>query len=394
MAEDVGLCTYVKHHKQKIAFFLACMREYRDELTQRGIDVHYEGLDAEGDRDRSYEDKLEHFLAQIETKQFMVWEIEDKFFEERIFAFAEKKRLRITVLPSPMFLTTRAQLEHWLTKNRPLMRNFYKWQRQRLQLMVNRSGEPAGGQWSFDEDNRKALPRGKALPGIKLAKPNGMLRDVIKMVSERFSDHPGELNEETWWLPVTRRTALNWLSQFLEERFADFGAYEDALTTRGPFLFHSVLSPMLNIGLLTPEEVLLEALKAAKKNHIPLNSLEGFVRQIAGWREFIRGIYRVFSGEQERTNCFDHHRLPTNHWYEGTTGLLPLDDAIRKAQRYGYTHHIERLMVVGNLMLLCEIEPRHAHRWFMEMYIDSSDSGDGAQRLRYGAIFRRWDFRD
>jgi deoxyribodipyrimidine photolyase-related protein len=181
------------------------------------------------------------------------------------------------------------------------------------------------------------------------------------------------LSEDRWWLPTTRRQALAWLGEFLRKRFDLFGPYEDALSTRDPFLFHSVLSPVLNLGLLTPHEVLKRALRHAAHEAIRLNSLEGFVRQIIGWREFVRGIYRLYSDKQERANFFGHERKLTNAWFDATTGLRPLDDVITKALRFGWAHHIERLMVAGNLMTLCEIEPGEAHRWFMEMFVDSSD---------------------
>ncbi|MEM9483465.1 MAG: FAD-binding domain-containing protein, partial [Cyanobacteria bacterium P01_F01_bin.116] len=177
----------------------------------------------------------------------------------------------------------------------------------------------------------------------------------------------------SFWLPTTREQSLAWLEQFLEQRFQNFGAYEDAITSRSDIVYHSVLSPMLNMGLVTPTEVIERATAFAEENDIPLNSLEGFVRQIIGWREFIRGIYQNYSERQDTENFFEHHRKLKPCWYDASTGIPPLDDAIQKAVRLGYSHHIERLMIIGNIMLMCAVDPREVHRWFMEMYVDSSD---------------------
>jgi deoxyribodipyrimidine photolyase-related protein len=377
MAEDLGLCTYTRHHKQKIALFLAAMRSYADELRQRGVTVHYEKLDAQHgpELQAKYETKLKRFLDGRGVRELVIHEIEDKFFERRIEAFAEEHNLKLRILESPMFLTPRKVFADYLEEadGKPFMAAFYKQQRRRLGVLMTKQGEPKGGKWSYDDENRKKLPMSVEAPKTDWAAPTDHVRDVIALVNERFADHPGELSEDGWWLPTTRRQALAWLRAFLDERFKLFGDYEDALSTRDPFLFHSVLSPTMNLGLITPREILDRALEHAEQGDIPLNSLEGFVRQIIGWREFIRGIYRHDSEEQDQANHFNHHRKLTEHWYRGDTGLPPLDDVIQKALRFGWAHHIERLMVAGNLMTLCEIEPRAAYDWFMNLFVDSSD---------------------
>jgi len=377
MAEDLGLCTYTRHHKQKIALFLAAMRSHADDLRQRGVAVHYQKLDEQQgpDLQTKYETKLERYLDGRDVRELVIHEIEDKFFERRIEAFAEARGLTLRVRASPMFLTPRQVFADDLEEanHQPFMAEFYKRQRRRLDVLMTSKGEPKGGKWSFDDENRKKLPRKIEVPRTDWARPTDHVRDVIALVNDRFADHPGELSEDAWWLPTTRRQALAWLRAFLEDRFAHFGDYEDALSGRDPFLFHSVLSPTMNLGLITPREILDRALEHAEQGGIPLNSLEGFVRQIIGWREFIRGIYRHYSEQQEQANHFDHHRRLTEHWYRGDTCLPPLDDVIKKALRFGWAHHIERLMVAGNLMTLCEIEPRDAYDWFMNLFVDSSD---------------------
>ena len=197
------------------------------------------------------------------------------------------------------------------------------------------------------------------------------------IVRSNFAEHPGELDLDHWWLPTTRRQALAWLRAFLSERFQDFGPYEDALTIRQKdehtFLWHSALAPMMNLGLITPGEIVERAVEAAKEHDVPLNSLEGFVRQVIGWREFIRGVDRHFGEQQAERNFFEHTRGLAECWWDASTHIPPLDDMIRRLQRYAWAHHIERLMVAGNLMLLAEIEPKQGYEWFMTLFCDSSD---------------------
>ncbi len=372
LAEDVGLCTHVRHHQHKLVLFLAAMRAHRDALRDRGFRVHYDALDPTG-ADAPYEEKLGRFVDEHRIDRLRMFEIEDAFFERRIRRFADERGLTLDLLETPAFLTPRARVEGWLRENRPFMADFYRWQRRRLGVLVDDDGEPIGGRWSFDDENRRPLPAKEPLPSPPVAAATEHVRAAIDVVRARFADHPGDVDAKRWWLPTTRRQALSWLRAFLADRFARFGPFEDALSTRDAFLFHSVLSPVLNLGLVTPGEVIDRALAFARDHDVPLNSLEGFVRQVIGWREFVRGVYRVHGDRQAEANHFGHTRRLTPAWWDGSTGLRPLDDVIAKCVRYGWAHHIERLMVAGNLMLLCEIDPREAHRWFMEMFVDSAD---------------------
>ena len=368
MAEDIGLCTYEKHHQQKIVLFLAAMRAYADELREAGYSVHYLGLDPD-DR-RSYEARLQEALAATGETSLTHFEIEDKPFEQRIITFAEKQGLQRQQLRSPMFSCSREEFADYADgRSKLLMGDFYKLQRRRLNILLDEDGQPEGGQWSYDADNRKKLPRNITPPEMPSVAHTRHVRNVIAVVEQLFGDHPGKAAEFCW--PTTRSQALAWLDHFIASRLELFGPYEDAMTTRSATVFHSVLSPCLNLGLLTPDDVIEQVLKHAGR--IPLQSLEGFLRQVIGWREFVRGVYRQFSEQQEGENFWDHQRELTDAWYQGSTGIPPLDDTIRTAQRLGWTHHIPRLMVLGNLMTLCEIRPASAHRWFMEMYVDSSE---------------------
>ena len=370
MAEDVGLCTYVRHHQQKIVLFLAAMREYAELLRCNDFVVDYHGLEQDGET--VFEEKLADFVARYNLRELVHFEIEDRFFAERIARFCADHDITETVVESPMFLTARsgfaAYLEH---VKRPFMADFYKRQRRELGILTDEDGAPSGGKWSFDEANRKKLPREIEPPPLPRLTPTKHTRDVIALVTRQFGDHPGRAGD--FWWPVTRDASLAWLDDFVARRLVDFGPYEDALSRRSDTVFHSVLSPLLNLGLLTPRDVLDRVLDHARVHEVPLNSLEGFVRQVIGWREFVRGIYRHFGERQENENFWGHRRGLAESWYRGETGIVPLDHAIRTAERLGWTHHITRLMVIGNLMTLAEIAPRAAHDWFMEMYVDSSD---------------------
>ena len=220
-------------------------------------------------------------------------------------------------------------------------------------------------------ENRKKIPPSTVIPTLPKYKISAYHESVSKLIKQHFSNHPGELNEI--WFPVRRKDVSIQLEKFLEERLNCFGVYEDALVDGKNFLFHSCLSLLLNIGLITPDEIVEKTLEVYEKHQLPLNSVEGFLRQIIGWREFIRGIYQEKGDVQAKSNFFKHSRSLASSWYEGTTGILPLDDSINKAIRDGYNHHIPRLMVISNIMNLCEINPKYIYNWFMEMYVDSSD---------------------
>ncbi len=368
MAEDLGLCTYVKHHQQKLVLFLAAMRAYADELRAAGYELTYHTLDVSDAR--CYEDKLEEALDSSGCKEIRHFEIEDKPMEDRLVRFADDNGFTRVELPSPMFVSDREEFSSYADdKSRLLMADFYKLQRRKLGVLIDEDGKPLGGRWSFDDENRKKLPRDVTPPEMTWPSPAPHVEAVIELVEQHFADHPGNAQDFCW--PSTREQALQWLDDFVANRLELFGPYEDAMTSRSRTVFHSVLSPCLNLGLLTPAEVVEKAL--TRVDEVPLQSLEGFIRQVIGWREFIRGIYREFGEQQETSNFWCHERRMTAAWYDGTTGIPPLDDAIRTSQELGWTHHIPRLMVLGNLMTLCEIQPSEAHRWFMEMFVDSSE---------------------
>ena len=385
MVEDLGVASAYRYHKLRLLHTFVAMRSFRDALVEQGIRVRYFELpESEGP---TFFERLGLELSDQQSPELRVAEIADPGFQHNLEAFCLATGVQLTVLPSPDFLESAADSRRWFEgKRRPFMKAFYERQRKRLGLLLEADGSPTGGQWSFDADNRKRLPKGYTEPALPVVLPSCHDGAIRELVGRYFPDNPGELG--ALFVPYDHTGADSWLACFLQERFADFGPYEDALSGHFDSLNHSLLSPLLNIGLLNPAAVIHAAFDQAAghqaaKDHgdslspspssIPLASLEGFVRQVIGWREFVRGIHLCHGERQSQANFWNHQRGLSTCWQDGTTGLLPLDQAIKRANRLGYNHHIERLMVISNVMLLCEVQPREVYQWFMERYLDSYD---------------------
>ncbi|MDA9623456.1 cryptochrome/photolyase family protein [Rhodobiaceae bacterium] len=371
MAEDLGLSTYEKHHKLKILMIFSAMREKRDELINNNIDVDYTEIE-DPDFNLTFEDKLEKCIKKNNIKNVNIFEIEDKSFEKRIIVFSKKNNLSLTISPSPMFLIKRDEFLELKGSSKVIrMGNFYKNVRKKLNILVDEDQKPIGGKWSFDDENRKKIPKGLDIPGLLEIEISKYAEELKPIIDKKFNNHPGKMDDI--WVPFNRAEALKNLDYFISTKFENFGPYEDAILSNNSFLFHSALSPSMNIGLITPQDVVDRILDYANEKEVPINSLEGFIRQIIGWREFIRGVYQNYGDEQLESNFFNFSRLLKDTWYSGSTGIPPLDDAIKLSDKYGYTHHINRLMVISNLMTLTEIDPKNIYKWFMEMYVDSSE---------------------
>ncbi len=370
IAEDFELCTYEKHHKHKLILFLSSMRKYASKLKSKKFNIKYYQLNKKN-INLTYEDKLNDFIKSKNISEINMFEIEDKFFEKRILNFSKKNNVKINFLDSPMFLNTRNDFKKYLSKvKKPFMASYYKQQRIEKNILMN-GDKPIGEKWSFDEENRKKIPDNFPIPSLPNFTEDIVVKGVKKTVDEFFSDHPGDVN--SFWLGTSRKDALKALDLFIKDKITNFGDYEDAVKKNVPFLLHSVLSPYLNVGLIIPKEIIKKILDTGKNKKIPLNSLEGFIRQVIGWREFMRGIYQNYEDKLENTNFFNHQRKLTDDWYNGTTGIDPIDDAIQDVNKYGYAHHIIRLMHLSNIMTLSQLHPKEIYKWFMEMFVDSSD---------------------
>jgi len=370
MAESEKTCSSYRAHRHKLVLLLSAMRSKAELLREAGYEVVYTRLEDDGGR--ALGTILSDHLSNERYAELVHFETESRGTDAWLEALCSEQGISKRTLQSPMFVTSRQAFQAYRGSHKRLfMADFYRWQRMRMEVLVDGNGDPKGGQWSFDAENRKKLPKKLVPPALSRPSWTVHTKELVTLVNARFAEHPGDAGD--FWLPTTEEQADAALKSFFEERLRLFGDYEDALSSVYPTVFHSVLSPLMNIGLLTPRAVLDRTLRYAEDHETPLNSVEGFVRQLIGWREFIRGVWNSLPPSHWEQNFWGHERQLTDHWYKGTTGIPPLDDAIIRARTTGYNHHIERLMVVGNLMLLCRIEPKAAYRWFMEMFVDSAD---------------------
>lgn len=367
LVEEVLFFRQYNFHKQKLRFHRSSMKSYCSHLKAHGYDVEYVDSTSELSDVRA-------LVKEIRRRGFDAishCDLADNWLEKRIARNAGDMALH--ELPSPGFMNSKQEVaDYFSNKKRYFQTDFYVRQRKKLGVLLEPDFSPKGGKWSFDAENRKRYPKGRTAPRVTFPAENDFDIEARQYVEQNFPENPGKLSGEFKY-PSTFDEARSWLSDFLHERFAEFGGFEDAIVAREAILHHSVLSPLINAGLLTPMEVVGRSLEFAESNSVPLNSTEGFLRQIIGWREFIRGVYEVAGTRERTTNNWKFTRkLPQSFW-TGTTGIEPIDIVIRKVLETGYCHHIERLMVLGNFMLLCEFDPDDVYRWFMEMFIDSYD---------------------
>ncbi len=363
---------YFKHynfHKKKIAFHRASMKFYENYLQSKNIEVVY----IESFNQLSNITKLIPYLKNKGVQSFEYIDTTDYWLEKRITNTCKECDIHPIKKPTPLFLNTSEELASFFaTKKRMFQTEFYKHQRLTKNILLEKQDKPIGGKWTFDDENRLKYPKGKTVPKTTFLNPNAFYSEAIAYTEKHFSSNYGELNTDFIY-PTTYAESKSWLAEFFKTRFSEFGAYEDAIIEKENILHHSVLTPMLNVGLLSPEFVIEEALLYASKHEVPLNSLEGFIRQILGWREFIRAVYELKGNEERTKNYWGFKRkIPASFW-NGTTGIEPIDSCIKKVLETGYAHHIERLMVLGNFMLLCEFDPDEVYRWFMELFIDAYD---------------------
>lgn len=363
LIESKGMSSRFKYHKQKLAFVLTAMREYADELRGIGRRVFYSDLETSN---ADWFETLGAICTQHSISHLTAMRQNDRGPQQRLEDWCKQHGVELEITPNTMFLTSSSQFAEWAEgRNRFQMEQFYRWQRQRLGILMEDS-KPVGGKWNFDTENRKPLPKNVQPPDITLPIPSQHRADVVRLIQKYFADHPGSLNVH--WLPTTRSQAKDWLKQFLEQRFAQFGDYEDAMLKGNSFLYHSAISALLNVGLLHPQEVV----EAALATDVPLASKEGFIRQIIGWREFMFGLYHYMPVDWKSDNYFGHNTTMPDWWWKlDGAPEPPLQDVLARLNTYGYSHHIERLMILGNYMLLAGYNPREVYDWFMTMYVDA-----------------------
>lgn len=355
-------------HRQRTLLHRLAMQAYATRLESQGFEIwvqyHHQAANTE--------EHLRHLWDQG-YRSFHLADPVDDLLERRLSRTITDLGGEMVISTTPLLLTPPEVLEeHFSSGRKPFMARFYEMQRKRMGVLLSADGGPLGGQWSFDADNRKKLPKGIHVPSEPRCAAGVSTDQALCDLENEGLPLIG--SGEPFHYPVDHEQAAAWLDQFLQERFDRFGHFEDAISRHHRVMWHGVLTPMLNIGLLTPLQVLNRALEAGKANQIPLNSLEGFVRQIIGWREFMAAMYRRHGRSMRCRNFWEFENRPIPEaFYTGTTGLPPIDDAIRHALDTGWCHHIERLMLLGNMMLLCGFHPDRVYQWFMDLFVDAYD---------------------
>jgi len=365
LVEDPLFFTQYHFHAQKLVLHRASMTEFMHRCESLGKRVYR--IDS---KLISCSSGIGDILQAKGISKAFVVEPTDDWLKRRVSDGCDRAKIDLEWIADPSFLTPIDVMQHWAEERKHYrFTDFYMQQRKRLGLLLDAKGKPMGGKWTFDTENRKRLPKGVLVPQLKTQNECPSVAEAKRYVAKEFPKSLGQADDFCY--PVTHEEAATWLDVFVDERLASFGDYEDAISKQETFLFHSVLTPMLNIGLVTPNQIINQVI--AKSEEVSLNSLEGFVRQVIGWREFIRLVYIHAGSRQRTTNAWNLSRSIPASFYTGSTGIIPFDQSVKRTLKYAYCHHIERLMVLGNLMLLCDIEPDAVYQWFMELFIDAYD---------------------
>ncbi len=376
MAEVAAQANPEWSHKLRIAFFFSAMRHFRDELSDKGYTVHYTELPADGCKDRGsdFADLLAADCKKLKPERLVAVMPGDYFVKQNIDGCVDNADLEIDWRDDRHFYCSHEDFAQWADGRKEMvMEMFYRLMRKREDVLMDDDGKPEGGEWNFDKENRDTFGKQgpEKLPDDPAMPIDDITSEVISLVNQRFADNPGSL--ENWTLPVTRKDAHKYLDQFIKKRLPLFGRYEDAMWKDEVRLYHSRLSALLNIKLLNPRECVEKAIAAYRTDNAPINSVEGFVRQILGWREFIRGVYW-----QEMPQYIEHNALKANlevpeFLWNGKTEMACVRDCMQSVLDHAYAHHIPRLMVLGQLCLLLGVHPRRFHDWHMAMYLDAID---------------------
>lgn len=352
-------------HKQKLMLHRASLKAYEHRLQQAGHATTYISHAPSPDMQNLFT-----ALAEAEITRIYIAAPSDYLLEKRLLRECIANNITLTTLPTPSFFLQKDEAEA-LLGDKPRQASFYSAQRKKLQVLLQENGKPVGGKWSMDAQNRYAYDGIVPIPPPPPDVTSPFAAEAYTHVTATYPDAFG--SDLQLLYPHTHEQAKQWLDDFIEHKLPHFGIYQDAIMHDHDFLFHALISPALNIGLLSPLQVLNAVQDIWEERKIPLNSIEGFIRQIIGWREFMHATYCKLGVQQRTSNFFKHTRPIPQSFYTGTTGITPVDTVIKRVLEHGYCHHIERLMILGNFMLLCEFDPTQVYTWFLELFIDSYD---------------------
>ncbi len=368
MAEVKGEGTYVAHHKQKIVLVLSAMRHFAQDLLGEGVRVDYVQLDAAGNSG-TLAGEIARAVKRVSATRVVCTYPGEWRVLEMMRTLQDELGVPVEILEDDRFIASRADFARWAGDKKSLrMEYFYREMRRSTDILMDKD-EPVGGAWNFDQENRKPMPASVRPPDVERFAPDAMTRDVIALVERVFASHMGALDRFGW--AVTRADALRALDDFITHRLANFGDYQDAMKAGTAFMHHSILAPYLNIGLLDPREVCRAAEVAFKRGLAPLNCVEGFIRQILGWREYVRGIYWHFMPKYADSNFLEASRPLPDFYWTGETKMHCMGCVIDDTRRHAYSHHIQRLMITGNFALLAGLEPKAVEAWYLAVYADA-----------------------
>lgn len=369
LCEVMEEATYVHHHPKKIAFLFSAMRHFAKELEKRGHTVRYVALD-DPENSGNFEGEVRRALSETGASRVIVTEPGEYRLLAKFRSWPIAKHHPVEIRPDDRFLCAIDEFKAWAAGYKQLrMEYFYRYMRKKHGLLVKKNGEPVGGQWNFDKDNRKSPPKGLSSPKRISHRKDQITQSVLALVKQRFSHHFGNL--EPFHYAVTREQALRELDHFITHLLPHFGDYQDAMVMGEPYLYHSLISSYLNAGLLVAEEVCRSAESAYRSGSAPLNSVEGFIRQVLGWREYVRGVYWLHMPEYGERNFLEAKEPLPDFYWTAETKMACVAEAVRHTRDHAYSHHIQRLMVTGNFALLAGLDVKQVQEWYLAVYSDA-----------------------
>jgi deoxyribodipyrimidine photolyase-related protein len=368
MAELHDEASYVRHHKKKIAFIFAAMRHFAEELRGLGWTVDYVKLD-DPNNQGSFTAQVAQSVAALKPECLIVTDAGEWRVAEMFKGWQDALGVPVDILPDTRFIASIPEFLDWAEGRKQLrMEYFYRDMRRKTGLLME-NDQPVGGKWNYDAENRKAAGADLFMPTPKATTPDAITQDVLALVEARFSNHFGDLLP--FWYAVTRKDAEAAFTAFVKNALPHFGDYQDAMLTGEPFLYHAVIAQYLNCGLLDPLLICQEVEAAYRAGHAPLNAVEGFIRQVIGWREYVRGIYWLKMPGYEHSNFFGHTLPLPDFYWTADTKMACIKAAVTQTKEQAYAHHIQRLMVTGNFAMLAGIDPHALHEWYLSVYADA-----------------------
>ena len=371
MCEVVEEASYVWHHPKKIAFIFSAMRHFAQELREQGFKVDYVKLD-DAKNLQSFDAELQRAVANHNPQKILLTEPSEYRVWQKVLNWQKEFAIPFEIFPDTRFLCSQTEFRNWAKGKKELrLEFFYREMRKKHKILLDATQKPIGGKWNYDAENRKTPKAGMKSPKRISHKKDQITREVLDLVAQKFGDNFGDLLP--FHFAVTRDQALIEARHFIEELLPNFGDYQDAMVAGEPYLYHSLLSSYINVGLLEPLEICKMAEKAYHDGNAPLNAVEGFIRQILGWREYVRGVYWLHMPNYVELNFFSaQNNLPKFYWGEKTT-MSCVADAVKQTKEHAYSHHIQRLMITGNFALLAGIDPKQVHEWYLAVYADAFD---------------------